>query len=80
MNRPMKLLTVMKVCQRVNFIELCGYLKTSEFRFAVTDYHAFVTENGQFVKPSSIERGTRIWVDVSAFKADGSLVFDFRKS
>jgi hypothetical protein len=43
-------------------------------RLYVIDLHAFKTIDGTLCTPSSLRKGESIWVDVHAFRADGSLL------
>ena len=67
----MQLMKVNRVYERTNFLEIVG----SNFRLAVTSYHAFLNEDKNFVTAETITPGSKIWIDISAFKSDGSLTF-----
>ena len=37
------------------------------------EYHAFLTEYGIAKSVSELKKGDKIWIDISAFKSDGTL-------
>jgi hypothetical protein len=69
MDRNFILLKIKKIYKRENFFELLF----DKYKLASTRYHAFLTSDKRKLTTDELKIGDEIWVDKTAFLADGSL-------
>ena len=69
---PMYLLKIISITENWNLDSKIYNINFGDCKLAVTAYHAFSLIDGSVKGTTAMVPGDKIWVDLSAFIADGS--------